>query len=675
MSFLQLSNLYLKFGEREILKNVTVNLRKGSRAALVGANGCGKSTFMKIAAGLISADSGERVAQKNCRVVYLPQSGIVHSGATLRAEADKAFVEGYALHEEMENIGERLKTVSDEKLQTQLLERHRQINEYLTDSQWYFRSSRAEQVLSGLGFEKADFDKSVETFSGGWQMRIALAKVLLQNPDILLLDEPTNYLDIEARTWLQDFLLGFSGGFLLVSHDRYFLDTCVNEILELFNAELHRYAGNFTNYEKKRQSELESLIAQYDLQQEKIRKTEDFIRRFRYNAAKAAQVQERVKQLEKLPRIEIPESLKKIRFSFPSAPHSGKIVLRLEKIGKAYGDHSVLRGIDATVEHSDRLVVTGRNGAGKTTLLRILAGEDTAYDGRVVLGANVSIGYFSQDSAEKINGNISVIEMLEKEAPLDIVHKLRDMLAAFLFRGDDIFKTIDVLSGGEKSRLAMLRLLLKPANLLILDEPTNHLDIHSKDALLAALQSFGGTIVFISHDRSFTQALATRILELNAGHCRLYPGPYDYYLEQQKKHAAFNTDAGFSASGATLAGAHDGASAATVRDANDESAPISAPQQSMPPSYAEQKRLQSQRRKLEKEERLLMEQITQAEEQKALLEAELAKPEVYSDGEKSRSVQQRIQKLDGDILQLSEKWEKALGELEEFLNGQPSFAS
>ena len=348
--------------------------------------------------------------------------------------------------------------------------------------------------------------------------------------------------------------------------------------------------------------------------------------------------------------------------------------MRLENVGKAYGTHSVLRGIDATVEHSDRLVVTGRNGAGKTTLLRILAGEDTAYDGRVVLGANVSIGYFSQDSAEKINGNISVIDMLEKEAPLDLVPKLRDMLAAFLFRGDDIFKTIDVLSGGEKSRLAMLRLLLKPANLLILDEPTNHLDIHSKDALLAALQSFGGTIVFISHDRSFTQALATRILELNAGHCRLYPGPYDYYLEQQKKHSAFNTDAGFSASGATLAGADGGASAATVRDANDESAPVSAPQQSMPPSYAEQKRLQSQRRKLEKEERLLMEQITQVEEQKALLEADLAKPEVYSDGEKSRSVQQRIHKLDDDLLQLSEQWEKALGELEEFLNGQPSAA-
>ncbi len=507
MSFLQLSNLCLKFGEREILKNVTVNLRKESRAALVGANGCGKSTFMKIAAGLISADSGERVAQKNCRVVYLPQSGIVHSGATLRAEADKAFVEGYALHEEMENIGERLKTVSDEKLQTQLLERHRQINEYLTDSQWYFRSSRAEQVLSGLGFEKADFDKSVETFSGGWQMRIALAKVLLQNPDILLLDEPTNYLDIEARTWLQDFLLGFSGGFLLVSHDRYFLDTCVNEILELFNAELHRYAGNFTNYEKKRQSELESLIAQYDLQQEKIRKTEDFIRRFRYNAAKAAQVQERVKQLEKLPRIEIPESLKKIRFSFPSAPHSGKIVLRLEKIGKAYGDHSVLRGIDATVEHSDRLVVTGRNGAGKTTLLRILAGEDTAYEGRLVLGANVSIGYFSQDSAEKINGNLSVIDMLEKEAPLDLVPKLRDMLAAFLFRGDDIFKTIDVLSGGEKTMTAVSLLfatyMVRPSPFCLLDEIDAALDEANVLRFVQTLREFGNVsqYIVITHNK------------------------------------------------------------------------------------------------------------------------------------------------------------------------------
>lgn len=316
MSFLQLSGIGLKFGAREILKNVTLNLDRQSRAALAGGNGCGKTTLMKIAAGLAEADSGEITAQKNCRIVYLPQSGIVHTGTNLREEADKAFAEGYRLHAEMEEIGERLKTVSDEKAQKSLLERHQEIGDFLTDSKWYYRNTQIEQVLSGLGFEQSDFTKPVEEFSGGWQMRIALAKVLLQNPDILLLDEPTNYLDIEARTWLEDFLLNFSGGFLLVSHDRYFLDTCVNEVYELFNAELHRYAGNFTKYERIRQSEMESIVARYELQQEKIRKTEEFIRRFRYNASKAAQVQERIKQLEKTEPIEIPESLKKSAFLF-----------------------------------------------------------------------------------------------------------------------------------------------------------------------------------------------------------------------------------------------------------------------------------------------------------------------------------------------------------------------
>ena len=655
MSFLQLSGIGLKFGAREILKNVTLNLDRQSRAALAGGNGCGKTTLMKIAAGLAEADSGEITAQKNCRIVYLPQSGIVHTGTNLREEADKAFAEGYRLHAEMEEIGERLKTVSDEKAQKPLLERHQEIGDFLTDSKWYYRNTQIEQVLTGLGFEQGDFTKPVEEFSGGWQMRIALAKVLLQNPDILLLDEPTNYLDIEARTWLEDFLLNFSGGFLLVSHDRYFLDTCVNEVYELFNAELHRYAGNFTKYERIRQSEMESIVARYELQQEKIRKMEEFIRRFRYNASKAAQVQERIKQLEKTEPIEIPESLKKIRFSFPSAPHSGRIVLSLEQVGKTYSgtrengesySHRVLHNIDLTVEKGERIVVTGKNGAVKTTLLRILAQQDKNYEGSAALGANVSIGYFSQDNAETLKGDFSVIEMLESESPTDLIPKLRDMLAAFLFRGDDIHKSVNVLSGGEKSRLALLRLLLRPVNLLILDEPTNHLDIYSKDALLHALEDFGGTVVFISHDRSFTQNLATRILELDGGRYSLYPGPYDYYMEQRVKHG--------------------------IPISEEKPAPCTAPAKesslvSVPLSYEEQKKQQAARRKLEKEEKRLMDEITDKEEKKAALEAELAKPEIYSDIQKSRAVQNQIESLNAELESLGAEWEQALHRLEDFL--------
>jgi len=655
MSFLQLSGIGLKFGAREILKNVTLNLDRQSRAALAGGNGCGKTTLMKIAAGLAEADSGEITAQKNCRIVYLPQSGIVHTGTNLREEADKAFAEGYRLHAEMEEIGERLKTVSDEKAQKPLLERHQEITDFLTDSKWYYRNTQIEQVLTGLGFEQGDFTKPVEEFSGGWQMRIALAKVLLQNPDILLLDEPTNYLDIEARTWLEDFLLNFSGGFLLVSHDRYFLDTCVNEVYELFNAELHRYAGNFTKYERIRQSEMKSIVARYELQQEKIRKTEEFIRRFRYNASKAAQVQERIKQLEKIEPIEIPESLKKIRFSFPSAPHSGRIVLNLEQVGKTYSGtrengesylHRVLHNIDLTVEKGERIVVAGKNGAGKTTLLRILAQQDKNYEGSVALGANVSIGYFSQDNAETLKGDFSVIEMLESESPTDLIPKLRDMLAAFLFRGDDIHKSVNVLSGGEKSRLALLRLLLRPVNLLILDEPTNHLDIYSKDALLHALEDFGGTVVFISHDRSFTQNLATRILELDGGRYSLYPGPYDYYMEQRVKHGIPISEE----------------KPVPCTDSAKESSLVSVPL-----SYEEQKKQQAARRKLEKEEKRLMDEITDKEEKKAALEAELANPEIYSDIQKSRAVQNQIESLNAELESLGAEWEQALHRLENFL--------
>ena len=336
----------------------------------------------------------------------------------------------------------------------------------------------AEQVLTGLGFSREDFSKQTDEFSGGWQMRIALAKCLMGSPDILLLDEPTNYLDIEARNWLEGFLADFKGGFLLVSHDRYFLDHTVNEVYELFNGKLNRYSGNFSHYEEVRQVELKTLIASYEQQQAEIQHLEDFIRRFGYKATKAAQAQERQKQLDKIleNNIEIPESLKKIHFTFPPAPHSGQIVLTLEDIHKHYkkadGSDSadVINALNFVLEKGERLVVAGRNGAGKSTLLRILAGIDKDFSGNVKIGSGVSIGYFSQDSAEKISGSESIIDRLENECPLELVPKIRDMLAAFLFRGDDVYKSVNVLSGGEKSRIALLELLLKPVNLLILDE-------------------------------------------------------------------------------------------------------------------------------------------------------------------------------------------------------------
>ena len=536
MSFVQFSKVSLAFGDRDILKEVSINLSAGTKAALTGANGSGKSTLMKVLAGLVTADSGDRAFEKGTRIGYLPQSGIVHTGCTLKEEADKGFQFGYDLVAEMEQIAEQLTSPQKTSAQDKLLERHHEIQEKLEEIDWYRKDVIAQQILIGLGFELSDLERRVEEFSGGWQMRIALAKALLAKPDILLLDEPTNYLDIEARSWLEQFLKDFKGGFLLVSHDRYFLDVTINEVYELFNGNLNRYPGNYSHYEKVREVELESLIARYEIQQEEIRKLEDFIRRFGYKATKAAQAQERQKMLDKMERIEIPETLKKIHFTFPPAPHSGRLVVTLENLNKTwisenYENH-VIKDLDLVIENGDRLVVAGRNGAGKSTLLRIISGNDADFSGTVKLGSGVSIGYFSQDNAETLKGSMSILEFLEAEAPLELIPKLRDRLGAFLFRGDDVFKSIDVLSGGEKSRLALLRILLKPVNLLILDEPTNHLDLHSKDVLLKALKDFGGTVIFVSHDRGFIESLANRVLELKPGEAKVFPGDYKYYLEQ-----------------------------------------------------------------------------------------------------------------------------------------------
>lgn len=662
MAFVQFSKVSLAFGDRDILKDVSVNLAAGTKAALSGANGSGKSTLMKIMAGEIVPDSGQRIAQKNSRIVYLPQSGILHKGTSLREEADKAFEYGYALQEELDSIGDALKDPdANSKV---LLERHHEITTTLENSGWYRRAALAEQVLIGLGFSQKDMERQTEKFSGGWQMRIALAKALMQEPDILLLDEPTNYLDLEARNWLEQFLSNFSGGFLLVSHDRYFLDTTVTEVYELFNGQLHRYAGNYSHYEKVREGEMESLIAKYNQQQEEIHKLEDFIRRFGYKATKAAQAQERQKMLDKLlaQQVEIPESLKKIHFTFPPAPHSGRLVLTLEQVSKSYDGHrQVLNNLDLIVEKGERLVVVGCNGSGKTTLLRILAGEDQAFSGSIKLGAGVAVGYFSQDSAEKITGNTKVLDFIEKDAPLELIPKLRDMLGAFLFRGDDVFKTLDVLSGGEKSRLALLQLLLRPVNLLILDEPTNHLDLHSKDVLLNALKDFGGTVVFVSHDRGFIEDLATRVIELRPpledgteagwlGRARNFPGSYSYYLER-------------------LESENQGAVTVqeNVQEKNRQSATAKSGTEEKTGAlrYEEQKRLKNERRKLEREEERLMTEIAQAEEEKEKLKEELSLPHIYSDMQKSRSVQEKIENLEQKIQELTEAWEQVSSDLEQ----------
>lgn len=651
MAFVQFSQVSLAFGDRDILKNVSVNLQAGSKVALTGANGSGKSTLIKVMAGLVQPDGGQRVAQKDARIAYLPQSGLTHHGCSLREEADKAFCFGYELQAEMEKIGDKLKNgEGNEKL---LLERHDAILTELEESGWNRRQVMAEQVLAGLGFSREDLDKNCEEFSGGWQMRIALGKALMVNPDILLLDEPTNYLDIEARGWLEKFLDNYKGGFLLVSHDRYFLDHTVNEVYELFNGELKRYPGNYTHYEKVREIELETLIREYEKQQAEIAHLQEFINRFGVQATKAAQAQERQKMLDKIleKQIVIPESLKKIHFKFPPAPHSGRLVATLSKITKSYdGEHNVLQNLDLVLENGERLVVAGHNGAGKSTLLRIIAGADSDFSGEVKLGSGVKIGYFSQDNAETLKGSASVLETVESEAPLELIPKIRDMLGAFLFRGDDVHKSLDVLSGGEKARVALLKLLLRPVNFLILDEPTNHLDMHSKDVLLDALKDFGGTVIFVSHDRGFIENLSTRVLELKPGQFRLFPGDYKYYMERLEREA----NGEFSQ--------NDELKSAAQPEKNSQKEEKTETKR----SWEEQKKLESERRRAEKNVKNLEEQILKLEEEKSSQEAQMAKPEVYSNGEKAKAVQKKIDELAEKLEELNLQWMEAAEALEKF---------
>ena len=653
MAFVQFSQVSLAFGDRDILKNVTINLQTASKVALTGANGAGKSTLIKVLAGITKPDSGNRAVQKETRVVYLPQSGLTHHGCSLKEEADKAFEFGYEMQRQIDLIGELLQ--KGEGNTDSLVLQQAELIQKLEDSQWYRREAACESVLLGLGFSRSDFEKRTEEFSGGWQMRIALAKALMQNPDILLLDEPTNYLDIEARSWLEQFLQNFKGGFLLVSHDRYFLDVTINEVFELFNGELKRYPGNFSHYEKVREVELKTLIAEYEQQQQEINKLEDFITRFGYKATKAAQAQEYQKKLDKMVRIEIPESLKKIHFTFPPAPHSGRLVLRMNDICKSYdGSKNVLNHLDLVLENSQRLVVAGKNGAGKSTLLRIIAGVDSDFSGEIIPGAGVKIGYFSQDNAETIKGKETILEYLEARAPLELIPKLRDMLGAFLFRGDDVYKSLDVLSGGEKSRIALLQLLLSPVNLLVLDEPTNHLDIHSKDVLLTALKDFGGTVIFVSHDRGFIEQLATVVLELKPGEFKYFPGDYVYYLEQTE--ASGNqqnlNEKATDNSNQNLDKKNGGNVAQKVESKSESKL-----------SWEEQKKRESERRKIEKKVSRLEQEIENLENNKNELETKLSNPEIYSNGEKAKAVQKEIEEIASQIEIVTLEWEKASEEL------------
>ena len=529
-----------RYGEKVLFEDVSWHVKKKDRIGLSGPNGAGKTTLLRMLAGLEEPDAGSIRMASDTTIGYLPQDGLVHRGRTVYDEVALAFQELIALKEEQHRIEDALATAThdDGGEHEKLLERYAEVTDRFKHLGGYEIDARVADVLKGLGFSLADQQRGTEEFSGGWQMRIALAKLLLARPNLLLMDEPTNHLDLPARNWLEEYLHDYPGSVVLVSHDRYFLDATVHRITEVGLRTLTDYHGNYSHYVVEHQASMDRLREAHRRQKEEVEKATLFINKFRYQATKARQVQSRIKMLDKVELIEIPPERKKIRFKFPDAPRPGRVLLELKGARRAYGDNVVLEHVDLIVERGDRIGLVGPNGAGKSTLMRILAGVDRPDAGVRVAGHQVVTDYFAQDQAAVLNPTHTVYEEMSAASPVQMVPMIRHILGGFLFGGDDVYKRVGVLSGGERNRLALAKMLLNPSNLLILDEPTNHLDLDSKEVLLDALADYGGTLIFVSHDRYFVDRLASRVIEVGGGQALTYPGGYEDFLYWKKQREA-----------------------------------------------------------------------------------------------------------------------------------------
>jgi ATP-binding cassette subfamily F protein 3 len=528
---IQLTGAGKRYGPKILFDSVDWLVTPNDRIGIVGANGTGKSSILKVLAGIDGLDSGSISTQKGVSIGYLPQEGLSLSGRTVFAECMTVFAGIRALEEEQEALTRRMAELDPAGPEyAQVADRFHMAESEFRAKDGYAIEAQVGSVLSGLGFPQREWKKHTEEFSGGWQMRIALAKLLLEKPNLLLLDEPTNHLDLEARNWLEEYLGSYPNAFVLVSHDRYFLDDSVRKIAELWNKGLHFYTGGYTKYEQQKNERRAQLNAAYENQQDRIRQLEAFINRFRYQATKAKQVQSRIKELDRIERIEIPPEEKTIHFSFPQPKPSGRIVAEFKNVAKSYGDHLVFSGANFYIERGDRVALVGVNGAGKSTMIKILAGAEPVTAGEYILGHNAQPDYFAQDQYKELDPQAKMIDDLSTVAPRASNTELRTILGSFLFSEDDVFKPIGVLSGGERNRYALARMLMMPSNFLLLDEPTNHLDMRAKDVLLHAIENFTGTVVFVSHDRYFIDKLATRIIEVEDGKVTVFPGNYEDYL-------------------------------------------------------------------------------------------------------------------------------------------------
>lgn len=655
-----IENITVEFGGFTLLDRISFVLNKNERVALVGKNGAGKSTLLKIMAGLQQPTHGNISYPREVSVGYLPQQMKLNDQGTVKEEASKAFDHLQKMEKEMEELHREMaeRTDYESDAYQAIIERATDLQELLQMSGIHNFEAEVEKTLTGLGFLRSDFDRPTREFSGGWRMRIELAKILLQAPDVLLLDEPTNHLDIESIQWLENFLATHANAVMLVSHDRAFLDAVTNRTIEILLGSIHDYKVNYSKYVGLRQERREQQLRAYENQQKQIKETEDFIERFRYKATKSNQVQSRIKQLEKIDRIEVDEiDTSRLHLKFPPAPRSGSYPVIMEDVQKKYGDHLVFQDVTLTIERGEKIAFVGKNGEGKSTLVKCIM-QEIDHGGRLTLGHNVKIGYFAQNQAQLLDENLTVFETIDEVAVGDIRTKIRDILGSFMFGGEASEKKVKVLSGGERSRLAMIRLLLEPVNLLILDEPTNHLDLASKDVLKKAISEFDGTAIIVSHDRDFLDGLVNKVYEFGGGKVTEHIGGiYDYLQKkkldnlQQLELSKSPTETGQGASSPKKELKEVGSTPAGENNSTETKL-----------SYQEQKELNRRKRRLEKQIEEAESEIEIIETALAAMEEELATPE----GASNAGMLQNYLETKTKLGRIMNNWERFTLELEKF---------
>jgi len=639
---INISDISLQFGGKYLFQNVSFKINSGDKVALIGANGSGKSSLLKIFCDQLQPEKGTISKHKRTTIGYLPQDHVIHRGKTLIEEASSALSDITSLQNKERELTEALsaKNISPDE-QQDLINNLGEVHQRLEELDSYSSSSNVEKILVGLGFEESDFNRLTNEFSGGWQMRIALAKILISQNDLLLLDEPTNHLDIDSLEWLIAFLKSYKGALIIVSHDKHFIIQTTSKTYEIFNNIFSIFSGNYNAYLKYKDERDEQLIHKYELQQKKIKETKLFIERFRYKNTKAKQVQSRIKQLEKLESIELPQNESDINISFPEPPKSGKVNIELISLKKSYGDNKIFSGVDLVVNRGEKIAFVGPNGTGKTTLAKIIADNLDYNSGERIVGHNTIISYYAQDVADNLQPDINIIETVDGIAEDKSIGELRSILGAFLFKGNDVFKKIGVLSGGEKSRVALTKILLTKSNFIVLDEPTNHLDISSKKVLQKALINFSGSLILVSHDVDFLLPIVSKVVDIRNGNIQTFIGGIDYYLHKRKELNINNAEQKI-----------------TIRSESVT-------------TKKEQKRIEAEKRQtkynatkdLISEIALLEKKIEDLEEKEKKIEITLAKPETYNDPKKAFSLNKEFKIIKEELSGVTTKWEELSEEL------------